>query len=95
MEEIESSISEAIENINKILQQETFAAYSDVLAGLTLALKLVHQGDLNSAQKHLFHSFRILREAPPRDNELGYDTLVKIDTASKLILNQLNQENLL
>lgn len=93
MKAIEANISLAIENVSKIVQSESFAAYFDVLDGLKLALQLVQQGDLNSAQKHLSYSFRILREAPPRNNELGYDSLVKIDAASKLILNQLNQEN--
>lgn len=85
MELIKINISLAIDNINKIIQEESFSAYPEVKRGLLSALDFVNKNDLDSAQKQLYFSFRMLSEAPPKNRDLGYDTLVKIDEASDLI----------
>lgn len=84
-ENIITAIKEAIYNVDLIIEEEDFPAYPDVKKGLLSALNFIKKNDLESAKKHLYFSFRLLSEAPPKNADLGYDTLVKIDAASSLI----------
>ena len=76
-------ILDAVENIQSILSEEDFSAYHQIKKSLIEALNFLLENKKVDAEKHLLLCIRLLMEAPPKNKELGMETLIKIDSIYK------------
>lgn len=76
-------ILDAIENIQSIISQEDFSAYHQIKKSLVDALNFLIENKKLDAEKHLLLCIRLLMEAPPKNKDLGMETLIKIDSIYK------------
>ncbi|MFN7911685.1 MAG: hypothetical protein ACK5QC_07650 [Bacteroidota bacterium] len=74
---------DAIENMDSILSSEDFSAYRQIRKSLIDTMNFLFENKKIDAEKHLLLCIRLLMEAPPKNKELGMETLVKIDSIYK------------
>lgn len=76
-------ILDAIENIDKIISNEDFPAYHQIRNLLINTINFICEDKKAEAEKHLLLCIRLLMEAPPKNKDLGMETLVKLDSIYK------------
>lgn len=90
MENIIENIRQAIENIDIIIAEDQFEVYPEVKSILISVITLIEDSQFSMAEKNLSYCFRLLREAPPKNEKVGIDALVSIDNAIKLTIYNLS-----
>lgn len=83
LEAIKDDINLSIQNINKILSQEDFSAYHKIKDLLKKSIAYLDASNETEAKKQLALSIRFLMEAPPKDKNLGLNTLKELDKTFK------------
>ena len=81
--EYNKEILNAIECIDTILLEEDFSAYRQIRESLVKALNFLLDDMKENAVNHLLLCIRLLMDAPPKNKDLGLETLVKIDSIYK------------
>jgi hypothetical protein len=76
-------ILDAIEKIDIIISEDDFSAFHHIKSSLIEALNFLLGNKKVDAEKHLLLCIRLLMEAPPKNKELGMETLIKIDSIYK------------
>jgi hypothetical protein len=85
MENIIENIRQAIENIDIIISEDQFEVYPDIKSNLISTISLIEDSQFSIAEKNLSYCFRLLREAPPKNEKVGIETLLLIDESYKQI----------
>ena len=88
--EIENEIKDAMGNLDIIIEQENFSAYYDVRKSLNTAVKFLTDNMVKDCQKEISFSIRLVTEAPPKDVDLGYSTLLQLDSIYKKLATLIN-----
>lgn len=78
-------ITKAINNLDIIIKNDSFEVFPEIKEILTETIYLIEKSNNEEAKKKLNYCFRLLREAPPRNADLGYNTLIQLDEALKLL----------
>lgn len=87
---IQTDTNEVIGKLDEILKQENFSAYQQIRQSLNDTIDLILNNKIEESRKEIAFSIRLLQEAPPKDKDLGYETLIKMDAIHKQIVHLLN-----
>jgi hypothetical protein len=89
MKQVKQNLFNALNCIEKIIDLEDFPAYRSIQKGLISSIESINNNNIELAKKHLSFCLRLLNEAPPKNSNLGYEALIQMDAAFKLI-NSIN-----
>ncbi|WP_430612007.1 hypothetical protein [Flavobacterium sp. JP2137] len=86
LKDIKLEIEQIIQNINDIISEEDFSAYHTIKNYLNKMTDCILEYKIIDANKYLGFCIRSIMEAPPKNEQLGLDTLTRMDTLYKKLI---------